>query len=258
MLARYLRTSTERPVRYAMHPDLARALSNYLMIHSRAHDIPGMHHQLMPHMQGDTDLLHQLMQGMLQGHHETPGMYLDAMHEMSPQLARIPPRPYPDSDDPMENMPYYLRQMAQVMGQPQLAYGYGRTGLDDALTKRLLVSGHVGALPGQGFQPTSALDDLIRHPQTPPDLRAYLNASYRYAVGNEHHPAMLRHMMLAHDLSGEEMRRGDYMPRPADRRDNTTGGVRGHAASLNAGIREVLRDHLIPHLDELTRQMGGG
>lgn len=90
MLARYLRTSQARPVRYALPhqfpPDLSEAIRNYLMLSLRGANVPHLHHQaqgvLQPFYQ-EHPAAQGAMQGLLgqQPHPSDLLAFLDLLHE---------------------------------------------------------------------------------------------------------------------------------------------------------------------------------
>jgi len=254
MLARYLRTST-RPIRYNMHPELAQALSNYLRIHARANELP--HHAAqtlhMAQRLGDADYaqqvarlrpqLHELMQGILGGHHEAPGMYLDLLHENLPEVSRLAGPPLHRQlrlADPVGYLLEHLSQLSGVVQHPEAAAAYRSDsfGMRARGADNLATAGWHGNLPDQMTSPRQSLLDLMRHERTPADLRGYLRAIDRNnRRGNLPTSDPVLRLMTANDLARESISRGPEQ------------SLHGH--ELYAGTRDVLRDHLIPHLNQL-------
>lgn len=241
MLARYLHTRASRPVRYAMHPDLARALSNYLMIHSRANDLMGLHHQagMALGLEGHPQLSH-LMHGLLQGHHEAPGMYLDVMQELAPHLRVPSSATNPRTMSPVQQLLSRLDDMMPDVDRPaRIGTGYSQRALQHPRTHDLLTDAWVGALPAQGYLPSEyawQMRERAAQHGIPPDLAGYLRAS-DYGRDEHNSGGLLRHILTLHDLAGESSRRMEG----------------GYPQSLHSGLTEALRDHLVPHLDEMNR-----
>lgn len=255
MLAAHLQRLT-RPVRYAMHPDLARALSNYLMIHSRAYNLPAGHREIeqrMGHLMHPEamPLLTQLLRGTLQGEHDAPGMYLDRLQDAVPGLHQMTPMyshargaigTYGDvlhsSDmhehghDDIADLLHVLRGMGQNAAQPAPWVGrhYQQDYMHHPSTANLLGSGWIGAIDAQDYQPAAGfwrvrhnLHD--RHPDT--ELLERLGQG---AHGRDPLP----HILRIHDIM-EQMR-------------GTANDPTREAAPTATGIRDLLRTHLIPHL----------
>jgi hypothetical protein len=77
MLARYLKT---RPTRYAMDPNHAAAMRNFLALQSRAYDLTHLAHQAAPHLQHP--LLQQLLHAVLgEDDHQALGPLLDVAQD---------------------------------------------------------------------------------------------------------------------------------------------------------------------------------
>lgn len=249
MLARHLNRLT-RPVRYAMPPrmapELAQALSNYLMIHSRAHDLRGAHEESLPRLglQGNPRL-HRLMEGILGGHHEAPAMYADVLHEAHPGL-HPPEGMHLHGEDRLDDLLHLVHSMAGNVQRPFGSHPVGRIysqrNLEHPHTRDLLLDGWAGGLWGQEWQPGEAARNLRTSSPTggvPDDLRGYLNAAYHgipyVQHGGRHRMDSdpLAAILAQHDVAHEAARRGEG---------------RGHAGTLVSGIRDLLRAHLIPHL----------
>ena len=239
MLARHLHKLARRPVRYAnMHPELAQALSNYLMIHSRAHAFPD-HEYSAAHFLGLTEhpLLHQLRGGVLQGHHEAPAMYLDMLEQLVPHLQSLmstPEHREAGVTNPVDSLVQLLDSMSGMAQNPAGASGYLPHHLQHPQAQELLRQGWRGELTGQPYSPGAFAHDLSTSQRTPTDLRGYIRAAI---AGTWRDP--LKRLLTVHDLARESSTRGE---RVVD------------SSGLTAGIRHVLAHHLIPHLDALGGQ----
>ena len=236
MLARHL-NRLAYPIRYAarpstMSPEIAQALQNYLMIHSRAHDLPGLHHTAhhdsglfgnAPVAASPLGLLDHLARGTLAGGHDAPGMYYDEM------LERFFGGQHRNTG--LESIDALMHLMRTLSGRVQspgdVARQYSNRRIRSPEVTSLLDDGWNGALSGQGFQPGAAMGSLLHDTRTPADLRGYLNAA-------TYHESPIHSALMLHDLTHEASRRREGQ---------------GYAADLNAGLREVFRDHIIPHLE---------